>query len=65
MNWLLIDNIMPNQPVCINLDNITDITWAEGTMSFETTDGQSIEYECDKSVFIQIASKLNIVQEVE
>ena len=65
MNWVLIDNIMPNQPACINLDNITDITWAEGTMSFETTDGKTIEYECDKGVFIEVVSQLHIVKETE
>lgn len=65
MNWLLIDNILPNQPVVINLDNLTDITWAEGTMSFETVDGQNIEYECEKSVFIDVISQLHIVKEIE
>ena len=65
MAWLLIDTIMPNQPVAINLDNLTDITWAEGTMSFETVDGQNIEYECDKSVFVDVVSQLQIAKEIE
>ena len=65
MKWILIDNLMPNQPVAINLAQLTDITWTEGTLSFETVDGKAIEYECDKSVFIQIVSQLDIVKEIE
>lgn len=65
MNWLLIDNILPNQPVAINLDNLTDITWKDGTMSFETVDGQNIDYECDKGVFVEVVSQLHIVKEIE
>lgn len=63
--WVLIDNLMPNQPVAINLEALTDITWSEGTLSFETIDGKMIEYECDKNVFIQIVSQLDIIQELE
>lgn len=65
MKWLLIDNIMPNQPALINLDKIDCISWDSGTLLFECSDGQKIEYECEKSVFVDIASSLDIVKEVE
>lgn len=65
MKWLLIDNIMPNKPVLVNLSNIDAINWENGTLTFECTDGQVIEYECEKSVLVDIASSLDIVKEVE
>lgn len=63
--WVLIDNISPNKPCLINTDNMTDIVWEKGTLCFETVDGKSIETECEKEVFIKIASALNPEVEVE
>ncbi len=63
--WVLIDNIKPGQPVAVNLDTVTDITWEKGTLTFELTDSKIIETECEMSVFVAIVSKLDIVKEIE
>lgn len=63
--WILIDNIIPGQPVAINLDTVTDITWDKGTLTFELFDSKIIETECEMSVFIDIVSKLDIIKEIE
>lgn len=63
--WVLIDNIVPGKPVIVNADCCTDITWEHGTLSFETIDSKCIEVECEKQVFIKIASALKPEVEVE
>lgn len=63
--WVLIDNINPGQPVAVNLDTVTDITWEKGTLTFELTEGKFIETECEMSVFVDIVSKLDIIKEIE
>jgi len=65
MKWLLIDNIMPNTPALINLSNVDCISWENGTLLFEYSDGKNTEYECEKSTFIDIAGTLDIAKEVE
>lgn len=65
MQWLLIDNLMPNKPVLINLDNVSYIDWDSGTLTIGYTNELVTEYECEKDVFIKLAGKLNIVEEVE
>lgn len=65
MKWLLIDNLMPNQPALINLANVDAISWANGTLTIEYMGGTLSEYECEKDVFISIASMLDIVKEIE
>lgn len=63
--WVLIDNIKPGQPVAVNLNTVTDITWERGTLTFELHDDKIIETECEMSVFIDIVSKLSIAKEIE
>lgn len=58
MKWLLIDNLIPNKHVLINLSRVDDISWANGILAFEYSDGQTIEYKCERSVFIDVASSL-------
>lgn len=65
MKWILIDNELPNQPRCINLSNVTDITWVSGTMTFNYVDGSCTTYECEKHVYIDVISALDIVKELE
>jgi hypothetical protein len=65
MEWLLIDNLMPNQPALINLTNVDAISWKSGTLSIEYQGGSVTEYECEKDVFIKLATSLKVVQEVE
>ena len=63
--WVLIDNIKPGQPVAVNLDTVTDITWEKGTLTFELYDNKVIETECEMSVFVDIVSKLDLAKEIE
>lgn len=63
--WVMIDSIQPGQPCVINTDKCTDITWKDGTLTFETVDSKCIECECEQKVFIQIASALKPEVEVE
>lgn len=65
MKWLLIDNLMPNQPALINLSRVDAISWASGTLSIEYTGGTQTEYECEKSVLIELAGALEIIKEIE
>ena len=65
MNWILIDNLVPNKPVLINLANVSYIDWDSGTLTIGYTNELVTEYECEKSVFIQLAGKLNIIEEIE
>ena len=65
MEWILIDNLMPNEPILLNLKNITDFKWKQGTLIIGYVDGTENEYECDKEIFVQIASALNIIKEME
>lgn len=65
MKWLLIDNLMPNEPVCVNLCNVTDIKWKNGSMIIGYVDGTENTYECEKSVFVSVVSNLDILQELE
>lgn len=65
MKWLLIDNITPNRPVLINLANVDCINWSSGTLCFEFAGDKVVEVEAEKIKFIDIAQKLDIVEEVE
>jgi hypothetical protein len=65
MKWLLIDNLMPNEPLLVNLTNVTDFKWKAGTLSIDYIDGTKDDYECEQSKFIEIASMLDIVKEIE
>lgn len=65
MKWLLIDNLMPNEPVLVNLDNVTDFKWRTGSLIIGYVDGTQDEYECEKDVFIEVAGVLGIVKEIE
>lgn len=65
MKWLLIDNLMPNEPLLVNLDNVTDFKWKQGSLIIGYVDGTQDEYECEKDVFIQVAGELGIVKEFE
>ena len=63
--WIIFDNFMPNNPVAVNLSNVADLVWEAGILKIDYIDGTAHEYECEKSVFIQIASKLDIIEEIE
>lgn len=65
MKWLLIDNLMPNEPLLVNLTNVTDFKWKAGTLSIDYIDGTKDDYECEQAKFIEIASMLDIVKEIE
>lgn len=65
MEWILLDNELPNQPRCINLNNVSDITWVSGTMTFNYVDGSCSSYECEKQVYIDAIASLNVVKELE
>lgn len=65
MKWLLIDNISPNVPVLVNLENVDCIDWNAGTLSISYQGNGVTELECEKEVFIKLAQALDIVQEVE
>lgn len=65
MEWLLIDNLRPNVPVLINLQNVDCIDWEHGTLSISYQGDGVTEYECEKDVFIKLAQALNIKQEIE
>lgn len=65
MKWLLIDNLMPNEPLLVNLDNVTDFKWKQGSLIIGYVDGTQDEYECEKDVFIEVAEAVDIVKEIE
>lgn len=63
--WMLIDNLMPNEPLLVNLDNVTDLKWKSGSLIIGYIDGTQNEYECEQKVFVSIAQRLNVVHEIE
>lgn len=63
--WLLIDNLMPNKPVLIRIESIKCISWDSGTLCIEFSDETAVEYECEKSIFVEIAQMLDIGKEIE
>lgn len=65
MKWLLIDNIVPNNPALVNLENVDCIDWKSGTLTISYQGNGVTELECEKAVFIKLAQALDIVQEIE
>lgn len=63
--WMLIDNLMPNEPLLVNLDNVTDLKWKSGSLIIGYVDGTQNEYECEQKVFVSIAQRLNVAYEIE
>jgi hypothetical protein len=63
--WMLIDSLMPNEPLLVNLDNVTDFKWKSGSLIIGYVDGTQDEYECEQKVFVSIAQRLNVAYEIE